>query len=85
MNIHKNTARPFSSHKNINVNYLTNINQNSIPTSINNNSNKIDNKKGVKSAFIDLIYENKDNKSKKNSLFMKAPNIWYMYNRLQVK
>ena len=72
MNIHKNTARPFSSHKNINVNYLTNINQNSIPTSINNNSNKIDNKKGVKSAFIDLIYENKDNKSKKNSLFIKV-------------
>ena len=72
MNLHKNTARPFSSHKNINANYLTNINKNTIPTSINNNSNKCDHKEGGKSTFIDLISDNRDNKLKKNSLFIKV-------------
>ena len=74
MNIHKNTTRPFSSHKNINSNYLNNINK-KVPSASNNisNSNKNDSKKGVKPTFIDLISDTKDsNKLKKNSLFIKV-------------
>ena len=73
MNIHKNITRPFSSHKNINSNYLTNINK-KIPTTLNNisNSNNNENKKVIKPTFIDLISETRDNKLKKNSLFIKV-------------
>ena len=72
MNIHKNTSRPFSSHKNINSNYLTNINKKNTTIS-NNNLNNFSNKRGIKPTFIDLISENRDNnKLKKNSLFIKV-------------
>ena len=74
MNVHKNKARPFSSHKNINSNYLIN-NYRKIPTTSNNisNSNKNDNIRGVKPTFIDLISETRDNnKQKKNTLFIKV-------------
>ena len=72
MNIHKNTSRPFSSHKNINNNYLTNITKKNTTTS-NNNLNNLSNKRGIKPTFIDLISENRDNnKLKKNSLFIKV-------------
>ena len=78
MNIHKNTSRPFSSHKNANNNYLTHNNKKSSKTSniSNSNSNNNDNKKGLKSPFIELISENIDNrdnsKTNKNSLFIKV-------------
>ena len=75
MNVYKNSARPFSSHKNINNinnNYSTNINKN-IPAQTNNNINNIYNKKEIKPTFIDLIGDNKNNnKLKKNSLFIKV-------------
>ena len=78
MNVYKNSARPFSSHKNINNinninnNYSTNINKN-IPAQTNNNINNIHNKKELKPTFIDLIVDNKNNnKLKKNSLFIKV-------------
>ena len=76
MNIYKNSARPFSSHKNINNNYSTNINKNkNISGQENYNSNNNLNKKELSPKFIDLITDNKHNpnpKLNKNTLLIKV-------------
>ena len=78
MNIYKNSARPFSSHKNINNNYSTNINKNkNISGQENYNSNNNINKKELSPKFIDLITDNKHNpnpnpKLNKNTLLIKV-------------
>ena len=75
MNTHKNALRPFSSHKNININnYCETINNKNFPIALNNNSNtnNIINNKENKPAFVNLISDNKDNKFNINPLFMKV-------------